>query len=75
MKHIIVKDYLYDGNNILGNYYEEKNGEDYYLLDDGDIYTIGQLKDEWGYQVIEITSNEIIEKFKERFEKNELTNV
>ena len=68
MKHIIVKDYLYDENNILGNFYEEKNGDDYYLLDDGDIYTIKQLK-EGGYKIMEITSNDIIEKFKEGFER------
>ena len=67
MNMIIVKDYIYDGNYILGFFEETKDGEDHYLLDDGDIYTIKVLKEEWGYSVAEITSDEVIEKFKERF--------
>jgi len=63
MKHIIVKNYLFEGNNILGNWEETRKGEDYYLLDDGDIYTIKELKEEWGYKVIEVTSQELIDKF------------
>lgn len=68
MKTIIVKDYLYPGNYILGVWEEDKYGEEYYLLDDGDMYTIKELKEEWGYKVIEVSSEDIIKKFKGRFE-------
>ena len=65
MKHIIVIDYLFEGNIILGNFEEIRNGEDYYLLDDGDIFTIKELKEEWGYEVIETTSQKLIDKYLE----------
>lgn len=65
MKRIIVIDYLFEGNIILGNFEEIRNGEDYYLLDDGDIFTIKELKEEWEYEVIEITSQKLIDKYLE----------
>ena len=68
MKHIIVKDYLYEGDSIFGNYEETRNREDYYLLDDGDMFTIKQLKEERDCEVIEITSQEIIDKFLDKMQ-------
>lgn len=73
MEIIIVKDYLYEGNHIVGVPYDDDfegkiKDEDYFVLDDGDIYTLKQLK-ESDYKVIKITSNEIIEKFKNKLEE------
>jgi len=61
--NIIVKDYLYKGNYIFGHFEVVKNDVVYYILDDGDIYSLKDLDDE-GYDYILIESKDIIEKFK-----------
>lgn len=71
IKNIIVKDYIYDGHYIFGTFYEvreDKKGDivTHYILDDGDIYTEKDLKDE-GYDYIFVSSEDIIEAFKGRF--------
>lgn len=65
---IIVKDYLYDDNYVIGYpYYDKEVPEDSYILEDGDIYTIGQLK-ESDYEVVVVEPKEIIKAFKKKFE-------
>lgn len=65
---IIVKDYLYEGNYIIGYpYYDKDAPEDSYILEDGDVYTIDTLKKECGYDVLIIEPKEIIKSFKRRF--------
>lgn len=66
-KNIIVKDYIFDGNYIFGTFYEIKDGETNYILDDGDIYSEKTLKDS-EYEYILIPSTDIIDAFKDRFE-------
>jgi hypothetical protein len=71
--NIIVKDYLWSGHYIFGTFYvEEKDKQgnvvNKFILDDGDIYTIQDLNDN-GYEVLMLTSEEIINAFKERFNK------
>lgn len=70
--NIIVKDYLYSNNYIFGTFYEErkdKKGDvvDYYILDDGDVWNLEELK-LGGHDVAIIPSEEIIRKFKNKFE-------
>jgi hypothetical protein len=67
MKTIIVKDYIYEGNYIIGYLESMENGVEKYILDDGDVYPLEELKAE-GYDIIFISSDEIIEAFKKRFE-------
>ena len=62
---IIIKDYIYEDNYIIGYPYEE--ADDSYILEDGDIYTIDALKSE-GHNVLIVEPKEIIEKFKGGFE-------
>ena len=61
--NIIVKDYLYKGNYIFGHFEVVKNDVVYYILDDGDIYSLKDLENE-GYKYALINSKDIIEKFK-----------
>lgn len=68
--NLIVKDYMFDGNYIFGVFYEIRHNKDgteetFYILDDGDIYSEKQLK-ESGYAYAFISSQEIIEYFKDR---------
>lgn len=73
VNNIIVKDYLYDGNYVFGTFFEEKrdkqgNVENSYILDDGEIYTEKNLKDS-GYTYVFVSSEDIIEAFKKRFDE------
>jgi hypothetical protein len=80
LKNIIVEDYLYEGDYIFGCFYETRilearkgkagYAEVFYILDDGDIYSEAQLK-ESGYKYIFISSEDIIDAFKKRFQKEE----
>jgi hypothetical protein len=65
---VIVKDYLYEGDWIVGHWYgiNEKK-EDEYILDDGDVYPLATL--ERDYTITLISSNDIVEAFKNRFDK------
>ena len=64
--NIIVKDYIWEGNYIFGTFYQVKDGKDFFILDDGDIYPLDELKKE--YEVWELPSNEIISAFRKKFE-------
>ena len=66
---IIIEDYLWEGNYIIGYPYEEnKEKEGNYILEDGDVYTISQLKED-GYSVAVVEPKEIIKKFKGKFKR------
>ena len=67
MDVIIVKDYPVPGSQIIGvPYYGtfkgKKRDEEYYILDDGDIYTIKCLKQSFPL-VRKIPSRDIINRF------------
>lgn len=59
---IIVKDYPFEDNYILGRKYDA----DSYVLDDGDIYTLNNLQLS-GYEFRFISAEEIIQIFKSKF--------
>jgi len=61
--NVIVKDYLYEGNFIFGTWDHEEEGMDFFILDDGDIYSEKELNEE--YKCLRLHSDKIIEKFKE----------
>lgn len=66
-KNIIVKDYPYEGSYIFGTLDSvNDDGTNRYLLDDGDIYSEKDLKDS-DYEYILISSDDIINQFKNRF--------
>ena len=75
MDVIIVKDYPIPGSQIIGfPYYGtlkgKKRDEEYYVLEDGDIYTIDELKQSFPL-VRKIPSSDIIDifGFKGKWEK------
>lgn len=66
MDVIIVKDYPVPGNQIIGVPYwgtfkGKKKDKEYYILDDGDIYLIDELKQD--YLVRKIYNKDIINRF------------
>jgi len=66
----IVKNYLYEGNYAFGTFYAVEKGKDgkeivKFILDDGDVYSEEYLKTQ--YEVMFISSLDIIEAFKNRF--------
>ena len=65
MKCIIVKDYLNVGRNEFGVFYTYEDGIIKFLLDDCDVYTIKELRED-GYEVIEIHSDDIVKAFLEK---------
>lgn len=67
---IEVEDYLYEGNIIYGTRDDEE--PDSWLLEDGDIFTTKELKEE--YKVRFLTCNELLEKGKEE-ERKRLMNI
>ena len=60
---IRVEDYLYKGDIIFGIKYSDglDTGDNSYILDDGDIYTLDQLLDE-GFKLKAVTGKEIFEE-------------
>ena len=71
--NIIVKDYPLEGSYIFGTFHEQRKNKDgnmevFYILDDGDVYSEEQLRQN-DFPYVLIHSNQIIEIFKKRFEE------
>lgn len=66
---IIVKGYIFPDNYIIGTFEKITETEIIYCLDDGDLYSLQRLH-ELKLQIRKISSDELIEKFKHKFDKN-----
>lgn len=68
--NLIVKDYPFKDQFIFGTFYTMNGGQPSYILDDGDVYTDEEELKASGYEYIFIHSNDIIEVFKKRFNRD-----
>jgi hypothetical protein len=61
--NIVVKDYPFKGEYAFGHWYREIGDKDYFVMDDGDVYSEEELRKR--FKVLKLHSEEIIDKFKE----------